>query len=132
MSLVLDTHAALWYLENSEQLSTRARTALESAIREGKRVWVSAISVVEVTYLVERNRVPPIALTRLRAALSDPLIALDLAPIDAAVADAVENIPRSVVPDMPDRIVAATALHLGFPLVTRDRRIQSASIPTIW
>jgi predicted nucleic acid-binding protein len=33
---------------------------------------------------------------------------------------------------MPDRIIAATALHLGLPLVTRDLRIQASGIPTIW
>lgn len=32
----------------------------------------------------------------------------------------------SDVPDMPDRIVAATALKLGLPLLTRDRKIRLA------
>ena len=40
--------------------------------------------------------------------------------------------PRDVVPDMPDRIIAATAVHLGLPLITRDERIRSAGIKTIW
>lgn len=52
--------------------------------------------------------------------------------VDAIVTDALERIPRSIVPDLPDRIVAATALHLGVPLITRDRRVQSAGIATIW
>jgi predicted nucleic acid-binding protein len=33
---------------------------------------------------------------------------------------------------MPDRIIAATAFHLGLPLVTRDAQIRSANITTIW
>jgi predicted nucleic acid-binding protein len=33
---------------------------------------------------------------------------------------------------MPDRIIAATALHLGLPLISRDRKIQLSSVPTIW
>ena len=45
-------------------------------------------------------------------------VGLFIAPIDAFVADAVEKIPRSVVPDMPDRIIAETAFHLGVPLIT--------------
>jgi predicted nucleic acid-binding protein len=57
---------------------------------------------------------------------------LFIAPVDASVANALENVPRNIVPDMPDRIIAATALHLGLPLVTRDRRLQSAGIETIW
>jgi PIN domain nuclease of toxin-antitoxin system len=33
---------------------------------------------------------------------------------------------------MPDRIIAATALHLSVPLITRDRKIHASSIETIW
>jgi hypothetical protein len=33
MSAVLDTHIVLWYLENSQELSSVARTAIEDAVR---------------------------------------------------------------------------------------------------
>jgi len=36
------------------------------------------------------------------------------------------------VPDMPDRIVAATGIHLGVPFISRDGRIRASSINTIW
>ena len=132
MSAVLDTHAVLWYLENSKELSPVARTTIEDAIRDGRQVRVSAMSLIESVYLVERKKIPPAALQRLRNALIEPSIGLFISPVDGLVADALENIPRSIVPDMPDRIIAATALHLGLPLVTRDRRLQSAGIKTIW
>lgn len=51
---------------------------------------------------------------------------------DHAVADAVATIPRDDVPDMPDRIIAATAVALRLPLITRDSRIRRLAIPTIW
>jgi PIN domain nuclease of toxin-antitoxin system len=132
MSAVLDTHTVLWYLENSKELSAVARTTIEEAVRDARDVHVSAISLVETVYLVERQRLPLKALERLRSALTDPDSGLFIAPVDAGVADALPNIPRDVVPDMPDRIIAATALHLGLPLVTRDRRLQSAGLQTIW
>jgi PIN domain nuclease of toxin-antitoxin system len=131
MSAVLDTHSVLWYLENSLELSVVARTAIEDAVRDARDVHVSAISLVETVYLVERRRLPLNALQRLRAALNDPNSGLFIASVDAGVADALPNIPRDVVPDMPDRIIAATALHLGVPLVTRDRSLQAAGIQTI-
>jgi PIN domain nuclease of toxin-antitoxin system len=55
-----------------------------------------------------------------------------LVEIDRGVADAVAQIPRAVVPDMPDRIIAATAPNLGLPLVTADYKIQASSLQTIW
>jgi len=132
MSAVLDTHTVLWYLEKSQELSAFARTTIEEAIREARDVHVSAISLVEAVYLVERRRLPLTALQRLQSALSEPDSGLFVAPVDAKVAAALQNIPRDVVPDMPDRIIAATAHHLGLPLVTRDRRLQAAGIQTIW
>lgn len=132
MSAVLDTHTVLWYLENSKELSTIARATIEEAIRDARDIRVSAISIIETVYLVERRRLPQTALERLRSALGDPNSGLLIAPVNAGVADAIPNIPRDVVPDMPDRIIAATALHLDLPLVTRDRRLQAAGLKTIW
>ncbi len=132
MSAVLDTHTALWYLEDSKELSSVARTTIEDAIRAARDVYVSAISLAETIYLVERGRVPITALQRLQGALRDPASGLFVASVDTDVADALHQIPRDIVPDMPDRIIAATALHLRLPLITRDQRIQAASIKTIW
>ena len=132
MSAVLDTHTVLWYLEDSNELSPTARTTIEDAVRDGREVHVSTISVIETIYLVERKRLPATALYRLREALTDPSAVLSIVPLDLPVANALESIPRNVVPDMPDRIIAATALHLGVPLITRDRRLQAAGIHTIW
>ena len=72
MSAVLDTHTVLWYLENSQELSRVARTTIEDAVRDARDVHVSAISLVETVYLVERRRLPLAALERFRSALSDP------------------------------------------------------------
>jgi len=54
------------------------------------------------------------------------------AEVDAEVALAVQQVPRTQVPDMPDRIIAATALHLGVPLISRDRRISLSAVATVW
>jgi len=53
-------------------------------------------------------------------------------PLDRYVAQALNHVARTEVPDMPDRIIAATALHLGIPLISRDGRIETSSLTTIW
>jgi PIN domain nuclease of toxin-antitoxin system len=126
MALVLDTHALIWYLSGSEQLSGIASTIIATEEKNGASIFVSAISLVEVVYLAERGRLPSAALRSLEDALADPEGSLVVTPLDAGVARAVQQISRVAVPDMPDRIIAATAVHLGAELVTRDRRLQDA------
>jgi PIN domain nuclease of toxin-antitoxin system len=132
MSLVLDTHAVVWYLSNSDQLPLSARTAIEAAVGAASDIFLSAISLIEIIYLSEKGRLAPGALPRLQDALKDPISGLVVVPVDRAVAEAVSQISRSRVPDMPDRIIGATAVHLRVPLVTRDRRLREAGISTIW
>ena len=98
----------------------------------GRPVYVSAISIVETIYLIERGRISFEALQRLEAGLKDPRSGLLVVPVDEEVAEAVHRVPRDLVPEMPDRIIAATALCLGLPLITRDRRIEATGIETVW
>jgi PIN domain nuclease of toxin-antitoxin system len=132
VSAVLDTHSVIWYVFIRKMLSEDALGFIRRAVDGGRPVYVSAISLVETVYLIERGRVPFEAMHRLEAGLKDSASGLLVKSVDEAVAQAVYKIPRDVVPDMPDRIIAATALHLGLPLITRDRRIQSAGVNTIW
>jgi hypothetical protein len=53
-----------------------------------------------------------------------------LAPLDRSVA--FESVSRAEVPDLPDRIVSATAVALGVPLVSRDGKIRGSQVLTIW
>jgi predicted nucleic acid-binding protein len=41
-------------------------------------------------------------------------------------------VARADVPDMPDRIVAATAVYFGVPVISRDARIRASNVRTIW
>jgi PIN domain nuclease of toxin-antitoxin system len=132
MSAILDTHTALWSVFDRKRISQAALQAIRRSVGAGKPLLVSAISLVETIYLVERGRIPLEAYRKLEAALLDPASGLVVVPVDEDVAQAVFRIPRQTVPDMPDRIIAATALRHNLPLLTRDSRIQAAGIKTIW
>ncbi len=131
-ALVLDTHATVWSLVNRSRLSAAARAAIEAASAGGQPVFVPTISVVEITYLVEKGKLPPAVKTQLLAALADPQSNLNVAPLDLDVANRVEHVERAEVPDMPDRVIAATAVHLGLPLVSRDGKIRASAVTTLW
>lgn len=131
-AVVADTHAVLWMLTNSAKLSPAARTALEQAVMAGEPIYVASISVVEVVYLVDKNRLPKSALERLIDALRNPTSGLAIVALNQDIAEAMTQIPIKIVPDMPDRIIAATALYMKLPLVTRDHKIQAAPLTTIW
>jgi PIN domain nuclease of toxin-antitoxin system len=130
--IVVDTHALVWYLFSSKRLSVAAFSAIEEALRNGEPVCVSAISVVELIYLVEKGRLPRDFLVGVQGVLNDPESGFVPVPLDAIVATRVEQVPREIVPDLPDRVVAATALQLGLALVTCDSQIQATKLPTIW
>src|SRR5260370_29674646 len=105
MAAAADTHAVVWNLTNSTKLSSAvAAKALDDASAAGDSILIPSISLVGLTYLVEKGRVPAEARKRLVHALAQPGGPYELAPLDGRVAAAVELIDRSVVPDMPDRI----------------------------
>ena len=41
------------------------------------------------------------------------------------------QVPRTDVPDMPDRIVAAPGVYFGAPVLSRDGRIRAANLKTV-
>ena len=131
-AVVADTHALLWYLNNSPLLSAPARTAFENAEHTGQPIYVPSIMIVEMRYLVEKGTITEENYQTVLSILRDPTTAPTVVPLDADIADSLQQIARSEVPDMPDRIIAATARYLGLPLVTRDRNIQASGALTIW
>lgn len=134
LSIVADTHAIVWYMDDPTMLSSLADSALTAAADDGvARIYLSSITLVELQYLTEKSRIKPSVLPQLLIELDRVDSFMKVVSVDRLVADALVYIPRTVVPDMPDRIIAATAFQLGLPLVTADTKIQACgTVTTIW
>ena len=129
---VADTHTALWYLFDDIRLSATAGKFIDQAATTGRRVIVATVSLAEIVYLVEKSRLVSNSYTDLKAALDDPDHVFKEAALTGEVVDAMRRVSRAEIPDMPDRIVAATAVYFGVPVISRDGRIRSSSLQTIW
>ncbi|MFT3878345.1 MAG: type II toxin-antitoxin system VapC family toxin [Gemmatales bacterium] len=131
-NVLADTHSIIWYLSETNKLSTAARKSLEQAEQHGK-ILVSSITIVELIYLTERRRIDQAVLDELWNSISNSLEPIDVVPLTVRIALEMNYIPRSTVPDMPDRIIAATAFSTGLELVTADARIRAlTNLKTVW
>jgi PIN domain nuclease of toxin-antitoxin system len=131
-ALCVDTHAIVGYLAGDPRLSAKAAMAFDEATATGDSIHVPSVCLVELTYLIEKGRVPAAARERPVRALDDPGQPCRQAALDRAAADALEFVSRDEVPDFPDRIVCATAVALRLPLVSRDGRIRASQVQAIW
>ena len=75
---------------------------------------------------------PANAYADLKAAIADSDHVFKEAAFTLEIVDAMRQVPRADVPGMPDRIVAATAVYFGVPVISRDGRIRASSVQTVW
>jgi PIN domain nuclease of toxin-antitoxin system len=129
---VADTNAGIWYLYDDPRLSAPARALMDTADIGGDQIVISSITLAEMIYLIEKGPIDPTALDRVLSALDrhDPMLVE--APLDREIVQAMRALDRTEVPELPDRVVAATALHLGVPVISRDYKIRSSRVTTIW
>jgi PIN domain nuclease of toxin-antitoxin system len=131
-SVVIDTHILIWYLFAPQKLSEAALEAIQQCLQQGGKLGVSAISVVELVYLTEKNRLPKVSLPEINQILADTGREFEIIPVDFTIALALSQVSKARVPEMADRIIAATAVALEMPLITCDHVILASGIKTIW
>jgi PIN domain nuclease of toxin-antitoxin system len=120
--LLLDTHTLLWMVDSHPRLGTEAAKLLNRAARED-RIAVSAITPWEIALLVSKKRIELLRDTMewLNAALS--LSGVHLVPLQPEIAVASTRLPFEMHADPADRILVATARHMGAMLVTADNAL---------
>jgi PIN domain nuclease of toxin-antitoxin system len=129
---VTDTHALIWYLQDDPRLSQAAVQYFSECEHDGGRIYAPSICVVEIIYLAEKGRIPADTLTALLTDLNASDTVLEIVDLTLSITLRLNNVSRSAIPGMPDRIIAATALHLGFPVISRDGKIRLFQLTTVW
>ena len=121
-SLLLDTHVLVWLMGGVQRLGPKARAAIHAA-GQRQELLISAITPWEVALLVSKKRIEVYrdVLEWVRDALATP--GASLAALEPEIAVASVRLPFDMHADPADRILVATARHLGASLVTADEAL---------
>lgn len=128
MTYVTDTMALVLYLE--ERRSGLKATSIFKEAELGKAtIYIPSIALAEIGYLSERKRIV-CSLKNVRT-LVESNIHICNHPLTLDVIERAFEIKD--VPELHDRLIAATAISLSVPLITNDPLIiASTSCSTIW
>jgi PIN domain nuclease of toxin-antitoxin system len=123
MRLLLDTHAVLWWTDESNRLSKPVREAIVQA----DEVLVSAASAWEAAIKVAAGRLTS------PGRLSDAVAASGFKelPVTFRHAEAAASLPPHHR-DPFDRMLVAQAIVEGLTLVTHDRLLAAYGMPVLW
>ena len=122
--LLLDTHIVLWLDSGDERLGEATRRTIDTAWKAGGRILISSVSVWEIAILVDKGFIEldlPVNEWVERFLDRPGLEAVALDHVTAARAYSLHHLEHR---DPADRLLIASAIGLGCPLVTRDDRIR--------
>lgn len=127
MSLLLDTHAWVWWTTRPAKLSRTQRAAIERTLKDSDSVLlISIISCWEVALLCQRGKLRFTIPTEqwLQEASSVP--GVEVVPLTLPI---VTTAARLVgLKDPADMIIVATAQEQRVRLLTNDTRISGANL----
>lgn len=130
--IVLDSHVWVWWLDDPGRLPARTQHAVRTAA-DDRAIYVSTISSWEIVMLASRNRLKFTMDAQDWIAKCEALPFLNFVPVDNAIAMRSVRLPQPFHRDPADRIIVATAMIMGAPLVSSDARIlKYGHVKTIW
>jgi PIN domain nuclease of toxin-antitoxin system len=130
--ILLDTHVWVWWVTQATELPRRIGRLIEERI-ETESVCVSSISVWEVALLVQRERLKLTMAVTEWVHRSEALPFIRFVPVDNGIALRSVLLAPPLHSDPADRIIIATAIHLGAILITKDDKLRAyPHVETHW
>jgi PIN domain nuclease of toxin-antitoxin system len=137
--VLADTHALVWWLTDLAQLSPAARADLDAAHGDpGGGILVSVASRIDLHYLVKKGTFTTAQTNLVWQVTDDPSVNVRAVPVTSRVADRFgdQAIVASPLTDPWDRLILATAIELGVPLVSKDEKIRTlapaVAVTAVW
>ena len=129
--ILIDTHVLVWLAGDPHKISKNAANAIQQSRKTTEGIAISCITLFELAHLIGRGRIETIL--SLDGYLQDIESRFVVLPLTRQIAACTVQLPSTYPNDPMDRIIGATAIVEGLPLVTADSEIQkSNALKTIW
>lgn len=129
--ILLDTHVVVWLAFSQSEMSKKAKMAVDEARKKAEGLAISGITLFELAILVAKSRI--VLEISLESFLREVESRFVVVPITAQICARAMELPAGYPKDPADRIIGATALVQGIPLLSADRAIRrSKALRTIW
>ncbi|MFN7714301.1 MAG: type II toxin-antitoxin system VapC family toxin [Pseudanabaenaceae cyanobacterium] len=127
--IILDTHVWLWWMNESDKISTNALQAINNT----DLIGIPAISCWEIAMLVAKSRIGLSMDVQIWLDLALQHQKIQLLPLTPEIAVCSTRLPREFHGDPSDRLIVASSLVHRAPLVSKDEKIQQCTyLQVIW
>ena len=128
MKLLLDTHTALWWVNEHEKLSPKVKTLL---LDETHSLHISIVSAWEIAVKVSLGKLLGLN-GGVRTFLAKmETMPIELLPVTTRHIEMVETLPF-IHRDPFDRLLIAAAKVDGMTLLTADENIRKYDVLSVW
>lgn len=128
MQYLLDTVTLVRHFSGKGKLGDKAVRILDGLQESGDYLYISVISLMEIMYLAEKNRIEiNLSKTLDLIQTSSQYSVIDLNPEILQVAETI------AFPELHDRLILATAKWLGIKIISSDGEFEKVpEIEIVW
>ncbi|MFQ6676704.1 MAG: type II toxin-antitoxin system VapC family toxin [Fidelibacterota bacterium] len=130
--ITLDTHVIVWNALKSSEISIKAKQEIKRAQSVGQ-ILIADISLWEIAMLIKKQRlVIETTYTEFMRLIMEAY-PYQIIPISHEIADLSVRLSDNINLDPADRLICATSIIEGAPLITADKNLRNSDlVHTVW